>query len=313
MTSLAGEFQTDLPPEDAVVACADAIDGLGWEIDTVEADRIVSHANGSSSNPALIEVDLDGSDQGTEIRIVGSDTEAQPLSQEALIEELNRARDAIQASVEQAQDEEESQVTSAADTSEAASAGPPAGWYQNPDGPGNRWWDGARWTEHQRAAATAPSDSRKAPGSSPSPEPSSAVGGQPRAFWIAAGASLLLAIGSLGPWAILGVFSVSGTAGDGVLTIILAIIAGLTLWAFSSRATSVRAWIVMICGVLAAAVGIYDAATIGSTEFLGETGVVQVGWGLWMVCAASIVVAVAAFSLARLAKRIPADSGSVRQ
>lgn len=26
---------------------------------------------------------------------------------------------------------------------------PPAAWYPNPSGPGLRWWDGARWTEHQ--------------------------------------------------------------------------------------------------------------------------------------------------------------------
>ncbi len=29
MTSLTGEFQTDLPLYDAIVACAEAIDGLG--------------------------------------------------------------------------------------------------------------------------------------------------------------------------------------------------------------------------------------------------------------------------------------------
>jgi hypothetical protein len=25
---------------------------------------------------------------------------------------------------------------------------PPAGWYQNPEGPGQRYWDGQMWTEH---------------------------------------------------------------------------------------------------------------------------------------------------------------------
>ncbi len=25
-------------------------------------------------------------------------------------------------------------------------AGPPEGWYPNPEGPGYRWWDGHRWT-----------------------------------------------------------------------------------------------------------------------------------------------------------------------
>src|SRR3954447_9515828 len=33
---------------------------------------------------------------------------------------------------------------------------PPPGWYQDPTGPGLRWWDGARWTEHQQSAAPVP-------------------------------------------------------------------------------------------------------------------------------------------------------------
>jgi hypothetical protein len=27
-------------------------------------------------------------------------------------------------------------------------AAPPPGWYQDPDGQGQRWWDGTQWTEH---------------------------------------------------------------------------------------------------------------------------------------------------------------------
>jgi hypothetical protein len=26
----------------------------------------------------------------------------------------------------------------------------PAGWYQTPEGPFERWWDGNKWTEHSR-------------------------------------------------------------------------------------------------------------------------------------------------------------------
>ena len=27
---------------------------------------------------------------------------------------------------------------------------PPAGWYDDPEGPGRRWWDGTTWTEHRQ-------------------------------------------------------------------------------------------------------------------------------------------------------------------
>jgi len=32
----------------------------------------------------------------------------------------------------------------------APGAPPPPGWYRDPDGQGWRWWDGQRWSEHQR-------------------------------------------------------------------------------------------------------------------------------------------------------------------
>ena len=33
---------------------------------------------------------------------------------------------------------------------------PPPGWYQDPTGPGLRWWDGNRWTEHHQPAVALP-------------------------------------------------------------------------------------------------------------------------------------------------------------
>lgn len=34
-----------------------------------------------------------------------------------------------------------------------APTSPPAGWYADPDGdPGQRWWDGQRWTEHRQSS-----------------------------------------------------------------------------------------------------------------------------------------------------------------
>lgn len=57
MTSLAGDFQTDLSLDDALVACAEAIDGLGWRIEEVGGDRIVSYPDhGPSQQSPRIEV-----------------------------------------------------------------------------------------------------------------------------------------------------------------------------------------------------------------------------------------------------------------
>jgi hypothetical protein len=101
MTSLTGEFHTDLPVHDAIVACAEAIDGLGWRIEAVEPNRIVSYANTTSTqHPPKIEVALDGSGQTTDVRIIGTDTDANPLQEDELIAELDRVRDAIRASIQ---------------------------------------------------------------------------------------------------------------------------------------------------------------------------------------------------------------------
>jgi hypothetical protein len=103
MTKLSGEFQTDLAPPDALAACAEAIDGLGWRIESVQGNRIVSYAEtGSAPGPPRIEVVVSDSTHATDLRIIGTDTDANPLAPDALIGELNRARDAIQASVESA-------------------------------------------------------------------------------------------------------------------------------------------------------------------------------------------------------------------
>lgn len=109
MTSLAGEFHTDLSPPDTLVACAEAIDGLGWRLEAVEAKRIVSYTD--SERPAMIEVALRDPGEGTDLRIIGSDTKANPLNTEELVAELNRARDAIQEMVEEAEEAKASAVS----------------------------------------------------------------------------------------------------------------------------------------------------------------------------------------------------------
>jgi hypothetical protein len=119
MSRLTGEFQTDLPLHDAIVACAEAIDGLGWRIEAVESNRIVSYANtASTQHPPKIEVALDDSGQTTDVRIIGSDTDANPLQKDELIAELDRVRDAIKASIQ--------------DTLGSSKQGPTAGSRQGP-------------------------------------------------------------------------------------------------------------------------------------------------------------------------------------
>ena len=102
MTSLAGEFHTDLSPPDTLGACAEAILGLGWQLKAVEGKRIVSHTD--SERPAMIEIALSDPGEGTDLRISGSDTKANPLNTEELVAELNRARDAIQEMVAEAEE-----------------------------------------------------------------------------------------------------------------------------------------------------------------------------------------------------------------
>lgn len=144
MTSLTGEFQTDLSLPDVMVACTEAIDDLGWHVQAVEPNRIVSYTDADSEHPPKIEVLLEESGQATDVRITGSDADAAPLAQDALIAELDRARDAIKVSLE--------------DAIEAPPQGPPAGWYPDSRDRGKlRYWDGQDWTNQVHPASEAPS------------------------------------------------------------------------------------------------------------------------------------------------------------
>jgi hypothetical protein len=95
MTRLAGELRTGIRLPDALTACGEAIDGLGLNIETVQSDRIVSR----SGSGAVIEVELSESEGGTVVRIIGNDSEAKPLSRDALLAELEPVREAIEASL----------------------------------------------------------------------------------------------------------------------------------------------------------------------------------------------------------------------
>lgn len=103
-------------------------------------------------------------------------------------------------------------------------------------------------------------------------------------------------IGSLGPWATMGVFSKAGTDGDGVITLILGIV-GATVVLSNRGAHKVRV-VVGAIGLLILAVGVFDIADVSSTsaELLGEEIGPSVGWGLWLVALGGLAAAVCPFA-----------------
>jgi hypothetical protein len=117
-------------------------------------------------------------------------------------------------------------------------------------------------------------------------------------IWVGVSAALMF-VGALGPWAkAFGVLAVSGTDGDGVIVLIAGLIVGGAAWLHRQ---GTRLWAVVI-GILAAVVGaatsIYDLANIKSV--LDNSGVVTVGWGLWLDCIASVSAVVALLVLANV-------------
>lgn len=102
-----------------------------------------------------------------------------------------------------------------------------------------------------------------APWQSPPPAPS------PGWRWDAG--SILLIVGSLGafvgaflPWATLGVLSKAGTEGDGVITLVLAVLGGLLGFAGISKRRAGMLVGSLICAALITLVAIVDIADIGS-------------------------------------------------
>jgi Protein of unknown function (DUF2510) len=180
MTSLSGEFQTDLAIDDAMVACTEAIDGLGWRIETVDAQRVIAFTD-SGEHPPRIEVNLNESGESTEFRIIGSDNEQNQLEQDDLIAVLDKARDAINRSMEDAERPSEPASSSSVDQTEerqqpkqsssAGDADAPAGWYPDVhDESRQRYWDGKQWTDDFRPADDSGTGSESSPQSEQKPE-----------------------------------------------------------------------------------------------------------------------------------------------
>ena len=182
MTRLSGDFQTDLTLPSALGACADAVHSLGWKIDSLGGDRIVSTAvSDQTGSEVTVEVELSKTPQGTDIRIIGTDSGADQLREPELADLLDQLGDAVEARIEEtdAEEAEEGPQPAATGTTAAATAitqvqpaggsdwfrvddepaedMAPAGWFPDPmAGDGERYWDGEEWTHRVRAGRADP-------------------------------------------------------------------------------------------------------------------------------------------------------------
>lgn len=113
-------------------------------------------------------------------------------------------------------------------------------------------------------------------------------------------ASVGVVVGSIGPWITFLALSRNAVGGDGTITLILGIIAGAALFAVLnlSRTRVDSGWMVgltclaFLAGLVAAIVAVADIFEVTSrkTELFGNSIGAQVGWGLWMVAIASVVL-----------------------
>ncbi len=106
---------------------------------------------------------------------------------------------------------------------------------------------------------------------------------------VAVGASLALIVGSLAPWATSALESVPGTEVDGQITLVAGIVA-LVL-------TATRRWVFLatVVGVVTVLIGIGDISDVNDYSvqaFGSEVHPASVGWGLWLVAASGVGLAV---------------------
>ncbi|MBA2642807.1 MAG: hypothetical protein H0U82_07775 [Actinobacteria bacterium] len=135
------------------------------------------------------------------------------------------------------------------------------------------------------------------------------ISGYPlRLWWLGASAALMI-VGSFGPWARALFISVSGTDGDGVVTLIGGIAAVIAAFLFARNPTRPRPWWPLALGVVVGIVGVGITANVWwdleSSDSSDETAsedeffdfdtdaLVTVSWGLIMTLAASISLVVA--------------------
>jgi len=125
-------------------------------------------------------------------------------------------------------------------------------------------------------------------------------------FWLATDAAIATIVGSLMPWVTWDGGDRSGTDADGVITLVLAAIALLALFAHLLRRTERLLNVSAVAALIALAVAIYNVFDINSDDFEllgGPITDVSVGWGLWLTVGASALLLVTSLIAAGRAGR----------
>jgi hypothetical protein len=179
----------------------------------------------------------------------------------------------------------------------------PAGWYPDPNGgPQQRYWDGSQWTNHYAAPAAGPPGAPQpayvaAPRTPPGPAPSM--------WWAVPALAVLALFGAAGRW-VSADFSgdtinkTNGLEGDGVITLVLVIIAVVLLVVWRSQA---QAWSAIVAAVLAAIAAllpliyIIDPST-GAEGFLVNQADWSTGWGAYVAFLSCLALTVLSVVLA---------------
>ena len=165
---------------------------------------------------------------------------------------------------------------------------PPAGWYANPEGLGERYWTVSEWAQ-MRAEAVLSTNAT-----------ASVFADQPQVWWVAVIAGVAMILGGFGPWATaFGLVSVNGTHGDGWFVIAAG---GVSVFLLRSEARTRRGGSRLVWAALAGAGG--AAVAIADFAQLASTQAVEPAWGIYAAMLGGIALAVASILLRR-DRRVP--------
>ena len=129
-----------------------------------------------------------------------------------------------------------------------------------------------------RSSSRAPSPS---PDSNPTPTVTRTHSNTAAAVLLAGAVGLV--VGAFMPWATAGPFSKAGTDGDGVITLVLGALIGVTaFFGLKAPIKPARSWLVVLMTAVAGLVAIYDTADVARVASESSLIQVEVGSGLYL-------------------------------